>query len=197
MEVSSKLKVELNWSELIEISKTSDLSQCQSKRGVYIWGFTIGENFIAYYVGRADNILKRIHEHITDILGGNYTIYHSNSIVNFKKYKQEKIDLSRIDTSKCEGKVYERNSLSDFKYFLDNRTKLQPHIDVMVDNFTFSFAILDNEIEIKEVEKQIISKIGKDNLANLRCGNFSEEHTIEHIGNSKIVELFNLTNISI
>jgi hypothetical protein len=44
------------------------------KRGVYLWGFTIEDRFIPYYVGIADNINSRIYRHVGCILSGEYTI---------------------------------------------------------------------------------------------------------------------------
>lgn len=158
-----------------DVLKAGDVS----KRGVYIWGFTIARKFVPYYVGIADNILVRIYQHIQSILSGAYTIYHYNSLADFKKFKRED---ARADQPS--GKLYQPHLPERFKDFLDDRQLLQPHIDFMIDRFTFSYAIVEKETasdqELKEIEKICINQIGAENLANTRAGdaqNFSINHS--------------------
>lgn len=64
----------LNWSNPISINELTYKEPV--KKGVYIWGFKIEDNFIPYYVGEAIDIEKRIQEHVCNLLSGRYTIYH-------------------------------------------------------------------------------------------------------------------------
>jgi hypothetical protein len=149
-------------------------------RGVYIWGFTIAREFTPYYVGIADNILVRIYQHIQSILSGAYTIYHYSSLASFKDFKDK---TARADQPS--GKLYEPHLPHGFKDFLHNRLLLQPHIDFMVDKFTFSYAIVEKEIasnqELKEIEKICIHQIGPGKLANTRAGDF-QRFSMSHNG---------------
>jgi hypothetical protein len=84
----SKFKVDLaknitlNWTDLTSIS---DLGyHHRNESGVYVWGFTIDNVFIPYYLGIAENIIFRIHEHVNSIISGRYTIFHRNSLATFK-----------------------------------------------------------------------------------------------------------------
>lgn len=180
----------LNWTDLTSIS---DLTyHDQNKAGVYIWGFTIDKDFIPYYVGIAENIIFRIHEHINFIIGGRYTIYHRDSLARFKEFKNQE-----IQADKSKGRIYIPDWPYGYKNFLDNRKELQPHIKFMIDTFTFTFAVVDREIiswqDLKEIEKTCIKQIGKENLENTRGGR-SDKYLIKHTGNPTVTEKIKATN---
>jgi len=180
----------LNWSNFIEIS---DLTyHDQNETGIYIWGFTIGNAFIPYYVGIADSIIYRIHEHINSIIGGRYTIFHRNSLAKFKDFKNQDVQADRT-----KGKIYLPDWPYGYKNFIDNRKEFQLHIDFMVDTFTFLYALVDRERvsghDLKEIEKICINQIGMDNLINTRAG-YSDRFKIHHIGNSTMTKIFKATN---
>ena len=172
----------LNWTQPIHISDFKH--QGKVERGVYIWGFTINEEFIPYYVGISEDVVSRIYKHIRCILCGEYTIYHCGSLANFKAFQS---DPAKADNAA--GKLYIPGLANGFQDFLNNRKTLQPHIDFMVDTFTFLYAIVDKDKsgqDLKEIEKMCINQIGKDNLANTRMG-MSDKFKITHSG----CELFN------
>lgn len=180
--INSKYNLTLNWTPPIHISNL--IHQGKEERGVYVWGFTINGSFTPYYVGIADDIRARIHKHIRCILSGEYTIYHADSLTNFKEFKTEPANANKMG-----GKLYEPDLANGFNNFINNRKLLQPHIDFMVSTFTFMFANVNKEVsgqDLKEIEKICINKIGKGNLANTRMGN-SDKYYINHYG----CELFN------
>lgn len=174
--------LELNWVNFHDVSKLSDPDKTGA--GVYIWGFTINETFVPYYVGIADDVLFRIFEHLNAIIGGRYTLYHKDSLANFILFKNDK-ELSDQKT----GKLYTPDWPKSYHNFLGKRKALQPHIDFMVDTFTFSFALIDKASvsaqDLKEIEKICISSIGKHRLANTRGGN-SDKFILEHTGNPTV-----------
>lgn len=179
----------LKWTDLISIS---DLTyHDRNDAGVYIWGFNIDKVFIPYYVGIADNIIFRILEHVNSIISGRYTIFHRDSLARFKDFKDQDVLADRT-----EEKIYIPDWPYGFINFLDNRKELQPHLDFMVDTFTFSYAVVNREIvskqDLKEIEKICIKQIGKENLANTRTGH-SDKFIINHIGNTTLTDKINAT----
>ncbi len=186
-----KITIKLNWTKLIGISEI--FFPERDVYGVYIWGFFIDNEFIPYYVGIADSITYRIYQHINSIIGGLYTIYHRNSLVNFKEFKNQ-----NINPDKSSGKIYSPNWPKDYKTFISERQLLQEHIDFMVDNFVFSFVSVDKNIisknDLKEIEKICIDQLGKENLQNTRSGE-SSRFNIEHSGNKIVIEKIIGTNL--
>ena len=180
----------LNWSDFTCISDLT--SHPRNEAGVYIWGFTIDKVFIPYYVGIADNIIVRIFEHINSIISGKYAIFHRDSLAQFKNFKDQDV---QADMTK--GKIYNPDWPNGFKTFLDKRKEFQPHLDFMVDNFTFSYMVVTSEIvskqDLKEIEKICIQQIGKENLANTRAGN-SDKFIITHSGNYLLTNIFTSTD---
>jgi peptidoglycan/xylan/chitin deacetylase (PgdA/CDA1 family) len=134
---------------------------------------------------------KRIQEHVKSIIGGTYTIFHKKSLADFKNYKYKEV-LQNMS----KGKIYVPDWPKGYSNFLDNRKNLQPHIDFMVDTFTFSYAIIDsNDIswnDMNDIEKICINQIGKENLHNIRVGT-SDNFVIKHIGNNTIIDYFKTT----
>jgi len=175
----------LNWSDFINIT---DLTYNEKgEGGVYLWGFTIENTFVPYYIGITDNIIYRIHEHLNLIIGGRYTIYHHDSLVNFKGFKKQ-----GVQEDKSQGIIYSPDWPKGYKHFIDIRKMLQPHIDYMIDRFTFSFAKVDQQQitsnNLEDIEKICIAQIGIENLANQR-GGYSDKFIIQHIGNPNITKL--------
>jgi predicted GIY-YIG superfamily endonuclease len=180
----------LDWKDFTGISDLTYNNRNDS--GVYVWGFTIDNVFIPYYVGIANDIIFRIQEHINSIISGRYTIFHRNSLVAFYRFKDEP-----VQTNMEKGKIYIPDWPYGFKHFLDRRKELEPHIDFMVDTFTFSYAVVDSEIvsgkDLKDIEKICINQIGKENLANTRAG-YSDKFILNHIGNQTITRIFKVTS---
>ncbi|MEO6844506.1 MAG: hypothetical protein ABI184_04985 [Ginsengibacter sp.] len=184
--MDSTINLTLEWSDFIPIMNLS--YHQKNNRGVYVWGFKIGGEFMPYYVGIADKINLRIYEHVNSIIGGKYTIYHRNSLVNFKSFIDQE-----VQTDKSKGKIYLPNWPSSYKNFLVSRKDLQPHIDFMVDTFTFSFAVHDRKQDLRCIEKICINQIGFKNLGNTIDG-ICDKFVINHIGNLALTESFKGTN---
>ncbi len=180
----------LDWKDFTGIPVLTRSNQNDS--GVYVWGFTVDGVFIPYYVGIANDIIFRILEHINAIISGRYTIFHHNSLTNFYRFKDES-----VQTDMTEGKVYIPDWPYGYKNFLDRRKELEPHIDFMIQTFTFSYAIVDSKIaagnDLKEIEKICINQIGKEKLANTRAG-FSNRFNLNHIGNPYMIACFEPIN---
>jgi hypothetical protein len=184
------LNVNLSW---ISLRSSTDLIPTEIKYGVYLWGFTIQNQFMPYYVGIAENIESRLCQHINSILSGQYTIFHKDSLLNFTKYKGQKAD----DTY-SNGIVFVPNWPVNFQEFLTKRKKLQEHIDFMVDNFTYTYAVLDKlyfeKVALREIEKKCIEQIEIGRLINTRCG--KSKYIVTHSGDKIAVELFKNVNFS-
>lgn len=186
MDSANIKNITLQWTDLKTIS---DLTMNdQTEGGVYLWGFSVDTVFVPYYIGIADNIIFRIYKHINSIIGGHYTIFHHNSLANFKDFKDRNVQMD-----KSKGKIYLPDWPHGYKHFIDIRKVLQPHIDFMVDSFTFSFATVDKQVvsgnDLKEIEKICINQIGKENLANTRAGH-SDKFIIDHKGHWTVTEKF-------
>lgn len=183
--------ITLEWTEFTNSSTLPDNNNT-TEYGVYIWGFCIKNEFIPYYVGIADNIIFRIYQHLNSLIGGLYTIYHKDSLVNFKEFKKQD-----VNQDKSFGKIYSPNWPKEYKSFITERKTLQKHIDFMVDSFSFSYATVDKsiikKIELQEIEKICINQIGKENLQNTRSGD-SSGFEIEHLGNKTIKEMIEKSN---
>ncbi len=176
--------ITLEWAEL-SLAKRFDYAHNHDRGGVYVWGFTIDDTFIPYYVGISGKVISRIYEHVTSLLNGRYTIFHRESLPRFYD--------KTVKTDKVNGRIYDPEWPYAYKKFLDRRNELQVHIDQMVESFTFSFANIDSKLisnqDLKDVEKLCINQIGKDKLANEKSGNVSRI-SVQHIGNSAVTQLF-------
>ena len=176
--------ITLEWKRLARVSEIE--YPTEKKYGIYLWGFTIENEFLPYYVGIVDDIFSRIMEHINFIIGGKYTVYHSDSLINFTEFKNQETNIEKTG-----GKLYSPNWPRFYKTFIEIRKELQPHIDFMVDCFTFSYATVDqskiSKKDLKEIEKICINQIGKENLQNTKSG-FSNRFNVNHCGDMKIIE---------
>jgi len=175
--------INLEWTEL---TSTSEIEfPTENKSGIYLWGFSIDNEFVPYYVGIAGNVFSRIMEHVNFIIGGKYVIYHCDSLLNFTDFKNQEININGTS-----GKIYSPNWPRNYKSFINNRKNLQRHIDFMVDSFMFSYATVDKERiskkDLKEIEKICINQIGKENLQNTKSG-FSNRFNINHCGDEKVI----------
>lgn len=82
--------ITLNWHEF---ARTDKFNPFNKDHGIYLWGFTINE-FIPYYVGMAKNkyVHRRLMDHLNYLLGGMYTIYHINYMVETCTFTYAKAD---------------------------------------------------------------------------------------------------------
>ena len=167
--------LELEWEDLMSIDnlKESDNDNC----GIYIWGFYPKPNFIPYYVGKYQgNIPWRIAQHITYLAGGLYLIQSQSSLKDPSKF-----ECRRTKTKKCSNPdhIYHRSSPEEVRKFMFKRNKgeLKKGLDEMINNLHFTYACKDKwtnkQLEkdcLSDLEKIVISKIGKINLFNKRGG---------------------------
>lgn len=176
--------INLIWTPLAPISNIKN--PIVPNRGIYCWGFTIDNKFMPYYIGVAENISHRIFEHINSIIGGKYTLFHKNDLLNFAEYKNQK------ETSN-KGKLYTPDWPKGYKKFIVNRNGLKEHIDYMIDHFTFSYAVVNtadcSKKDLGEIEKICIEKIDKNNLINTRGGH-SSRFKIVHAGDLNLTQFF-------
>jgi len=149
--------------------------------GIYLWGFKSRNNrFIPYYGGKAWRLKWRLTDHISNILGVNYTIYDPEKIEN-EDFNREH---SKYNAEDFAWKV---------KWIID-RNALKPYIDYMVDNFYFTYAEMTHN-EFKEyadsAEKTLISECDLVGRGNSRCG---RPHKPIDLGNLKeIIDEFPLS----
>lgn len=202
-------EITLDWQELqkfgdYNISADDNSNKVKDVRGVYIWGFMIGDKFIPYYVGKSDNVHYRMFEHIGALLGGAYTIYHKDKLMDFSKHKLiiKSWELNDILKEPKNAIVYYPKNTTAFKWFVENRnnSNVKTHLDYMVDSFRYTYAeYLKNDdefVSLYDLEKYLISKTGINNLANTRGGNPSDGFTlINKTKNSTDTELNKLISI--
>jgi hypothetical protein len=143
-------------------------------RGVYIWGFMLADSFLPYYVGIAQNVHYRVIQHLNSLLGGRYTIYHKDSLSKFRDHKSGKGDIKANV-----GMLYLPDWPRNYLQFVFNRKLLQPHIDFMVDNFAYSYAKVEDQTQLRNIEKLCINRIGIENLGNSKAGT-TNDVTISH-----------------
>jgi hypothetical protein len=180
----------LEWTSFENIGNLN-YSNNNLKSGIYLWGFKFSNKFIPYYLGSSENIEYRLFEHVNSIISGKYTIFHKDDLHRFYNFKD---DLQN-DISK-KGMIYRPDWPKNYNYFLNHRNELQSHIDFMVDNFVFSYSVIKENLEkteLKLIENKCINSIGMNLLINTRSGK-SENIFLQHLGNQKIIEIFNKTN---
>lgn len=174
--------VELNWSDLAPFDSVD--RRTYQHRGVYLWGFEIAGVFMPYYVGIAENVQYRFSQHLSSILSGSYTIYHKDSLKDFISHKDQK--ASAINPV---GKVYQPMLPDSLVTFIRDRELLRPHVDFMLDSLRFSAAKVDDTVNLKELEKLCIMRIGKQKLANTRGGT-CVDFVLSVTGDSLVTSLF-------
>ncbi|MCX6159114.1 MAG: hypothetical protein NTY74_14130 [Ignavibacteriae bacterium] len=178
-----KLIIDLFWSDLKPIN---NIDYSKSEIGVYIWGFKYNGIFIPYYVGNAINIQKRLTQHVSYLISGQYCIIDSSCLKEFYKYKGP-------TTNK--GLLYIPNYPKGYKSFLEKRKFLQPHIDNMVDRMCYSYSVFrdasTNSIKyLCQIENECINRIGITKLWNKQCGKNNEIIFNSIKGDKQVVGLF-------
>jgi hypothetical protein len=146
--------IDLYWNKIQSFKNIADAS---TGKGIYIYGFFPGADFLPYYVGKAKNIKYRLVNHMSSFLGGGNTIYDSN-------YLKEIYFAKRYSSEWEKHRLANKDKLVDF---INHRyDDLRKHIDEMVNNFHFTFAALDNDEKLKQVENSVINQLGIEYLAN-------------------------------
>jgi hypothetical protein len=181
-----EMKIILQWSEPINI-KTIEYQRDKQEfifRGIYIWGFRIENEFMPYYVGIAEDILYRILEHVSLICGGRYCIHNQHTINEFYKYKNEEKAGEKV--------LYIPDWPYGYNKFIENFRSFQPHVLFMIENLEFSYAIVNEDIDLKEIETIIIHQIGKENLWNLRAGIITKKLRVVNQGAAEIINFLKI-----
>jgi hypothetical protein len=120
---------------------------------IYIWGFGGPSSFKPYYVGKSENLKERFFMHLFTLIGGAYKIYDSKELFTLDKNNVK----------------YFPNS-DNILDFIDNYETYKPHLQNMLDNFYFTYAIVNDKKYLADLEKSVIKEIGKANLGNYRGG---------------------------
>ena len=165
--------------------KNLELSSENDTRGIYIFGFNFERGFIPYYVGKSNEIHKRIFEHVSSFLGGDYTIFRKETFyenLNNKELFKENKELQKIwevsNKINEKGIVYNPTNLECKKWFVENINLIQPHIFNMLELFQFTYTKFDKDKEeefklsLYDLEKIVINSYNKENLWNTRGGKF-------------------------
>ncbi len=153
------------------ITKYTELTNDVNKSGIYIWCIKIPENrIIPYYVGKASNIGWRLTQHMSDLLGGNYTIHKQEDLEKIKELGYQHFIVKT-------NNIYEPTTIElKVRFIAEKDIEIKAHLNFMVENFYFTFYEIENYREMgAEAEKAVIKKIGKGNLINRRGGNVHKE----------------------
>lgn len=175
----------LTWTELQDVFKLNDFAKKHYK-GVYIWGFDINP-FVPYYIGVSNNIIRRLFGHVNYLIGGKYTIFHKDSLININECKKQ-----GLQKDKTKGIIYIPDWPTHYTEFIKDRKILNEHLDFMINSFTFSYAIVNDSIsktDLEEIEKICIKKIGIENLGNKKSGQVNPNYKLTHSGNEIIKKL--------
>jgi hypothetical protein len=180
--------ITLDWSNFHNIKNLS--LETSGKPGVYIWGFHIDDNFVPYYVGKANDLKLRLYQHIKSVIAGDYTIYHQSSLKNFINFKYNTANINNAF-----GKLYSPQWPNGYTFFIEQRALLEPHITFMLNTFTYSRAEVNKADEtpqlLRDIENYCLTQIGIDKLANTKAGKYANLK-IAHSGNQIIQELLKL-----
>ncbi|MBP6871792.1 MAG: hypothetical protein KBC43_07275 [Bacteroidales bacterium] len=170
--------MQLHWTDLQKYTLLAKESNEQEVSGIYLWGFKSRDNFfIAYYGGKAWKIKKRITEHLSNILGFSYTLFHPDNI-EIKNFRRDE-------------SIYNPEDYVIRTKGISNRREFQPFIDYMVDNLYFTYAPLskkDFEDHAEDAERSLIIKYELLGKGNSKCG---KPKSIIELGNLKnVIENF-------
>lgn len=151
---------ELKWYPLqhfIKLSEVDELHYNKNRGGLYIWGFKDDKNlFWPYYVGKHRNVPFRLCEHLSNLKGGNYTIYNEDNLFRLK-----------------DDKYYEPYKLADRIRFIDDSyTEDQgKQVKNMIARFHFTYCLMpDFEKSGDIAEKVVLNCFSKNVLINTIFG---------------------------
>ncbi len=157
-----------NWSK---ITKYTELTNAIDSSGIYIWCIKIAPNrIIPYYVGKASNIGWRLTQHMSDLIGGNYTIHKQEDLKKIKELGYQHFIVKA-------NNIYEPTTIElKVRFIAEKDKEIKAHLDFMVENFYFTFHEIENYKEMgAEAEKAVIKEIGIENLINRRGGDVHKD----------------------
>gem|GEM_PF-2250180 len=143
------------------------------KRGVYFWGFYLGNNrkcipekpedIVIYYIGKEQgNVSQRIMQEFTQfIIGGFGTIIHNKWLIEHPfdadLYNKQESDKTGLLDKDVLYKSYGLHVLHDFYY----NSELRPTINWMFERLIFAWVVDDKNTKaiVTEYEKNLDNKI--------------------------------------
>jgi len=166
--------MELHWKPITHYSYLmSENPDKDELSGVYVWGFNSKGRFIPYYGGKARYLKWRITDHISNILGINYSLFDEKSI-NDESFGKENI------------KYWAEHYAHKTDIIFNHRNELKKHIEFMVDKFYFTYAPIsleDYNAYATDAEKAVIKWLNLTERGNTRGGVPSQEIILGNIDN--------------
>lgn len=128
------------------------------RSGLYIWGFIDDKNlFWPYYAGKHRNVPFRLCEHLSNLKGGNYTIYAPDDLF-----------------SEEDNRFYEPHILSHRVEFIKktfSKGTIAGHVENMIKRFHFTYCLLNNfKADGDAAEQTVLNCFSKNLLINTRFG---------------------------
>lgn len=144
----------LEWHKILDFKELiSAEEELKRKAGIYVWGwFDEEDNFVPYYVGKANNLRQRLFDHIGKLKGGMYSIYEWKYA-----FSKDFHPLKEIEEDKL---IYVPSSIENwYNVFLSN--KVQKSMNYLINNLMFSWCETDKDVNIN-LEKYIFQLINKN-----------------------------------
>lgn len=190
-----------------DFSRNSDYRKGTFKPGVYLWGFSLekedytipssAEKFFPFYVGKHNSdMYGRTHEHISSLIGGNYSVF---DILNCDLFK------TKIGTVHRDYQIVSKKSIpssgpilphKDFPHLLHfpegintfydlhvtKKNLIADQLDWMIKHFCITYFVPENPnaIDIIDLEKIIGNLIGYEKLITKKY-KMPKEYKIEII----------------
>ena len=158
------MNIELKWDGPLRLfdreQNISDVLQqnYENKKGVYLFGCKYKDSYIINYVGKADNILKRMREHIVCTLGGAYRL------LDYSKIKNNGITESRYQLE---------NDLSIKKYLENFKELSELAFQNVISATVFIACSQDNQIiSLKLIESAFINFFQNNDNSKSHISNY-------------------------
>lgn len=158
----------LKWEPLQHYTQLALKDEANEISGVYVWGFEYENKFVPYYAGKAAYVYWRLTDHLSGILGGNYSIFKKENLIN-----------ADFDNS---NRLYNAQDIAKKINFIQKRRhEINADINFMIDHFHFTCAPLnDFKSNGAEYEKAVLNKL-KGKLINTRYGAHDESLDIGNL----------------
>jgi hypothetical protein len=173
--------ITLNWQPVFNYKEFNKLKDLKNSAYIYLWLIKVNNDFIPYYVGKAQNIKSRIFTHLTSQMGGGYTIHQKELLNEFYDHKK--------------AYAYSPKKYIEITEFIDDwllgeNSKYRIHLKEIIINSFFTYAEIENKDALADIESSVISSIGIDRLDNIK---FKLPEKYFHIssGDEKIVKMLN------
>jgi hypothetical protein len=191
------------------------------KPGVYLWGFSLEQEdftipsevdmFFPYYVGKTEGdkgcMYQRAHEHITNLCGGNYSVFDILSCASagtlignvhasyqsVSKKMKPLIGPTLPNPSYINLLHFAEGVHRHYQFFNDESIKKQ--IEWMVKHFCITFFTPENfnKQDIVDLEKYIGNIVGYDKLITKRYS--KPDMNVEIIGSCKNIQVLSYPDL--